>query len=200
MRTTQPPSPTTAWSAIRAAAGKLGSLRLAQGLLRIAPGLPAAAVAGAAILFFAWSCEHGARQREAAEAQQAKKQAAEQISQLEKQAASAVRDAQQSSQAAKELEGQRQQLARDADGLRQSLDSLRNQELVRARELAGLTTEEVAKRVAARLQVAAGTLACACEPGATQESQQARSACRHRMARRRWSCRTRACGRWKAPS
>ena len=152
MSTTQPPSPTTAWSAIRAAAGKLGSLRVAQGLLRVAPGLPAAAVAGVAILFFAWSCEHGARQREAAEARQAKKQAAEQISQLEKQAASAVRDAQQSSQAAREIEGQRQQLARDADGLRQSLDSLRNQEIVRASELAGLTTEEVAKRVAERLR------------------------------------------------
>jgi hypothetical protein len=152
MSTTQPPSPTTAWSAIRAAAGKLESLGLAQKLLRIAPGLPAAAVAGVAILFFAWSCEHGARQREAAKAQQAKKQAAEQISELQKQAASAVRQAQQSSQAAKELEGKRQQLARDADGLRQSLDSLRNQELVRASELAGLNTEEVVKRVTARLQ------------------------------------------------
>jgi len=152
MGTSKPPSPTTALSAILAAASKLGGLRLAQGLLRIAPGLPAAALAGVAILFFAWSCEHRARQREAAEAQQAKKQAAEQISQLEKQAASAVRDAQQSSQAAKELEGQRQQLARDADGLRQSLDSLRNQELVRANELASLTTEEVVKQVTARLQ------------------------------------------------
>jgi hypothetical protein len=152
MGTSKPPSPTTALRAILAAASKLGGLRLAQGLLRIAPGLPAAALAGVAILFFAWSCEHRARQREAAEAQQAKKQAAEQISQLEKQAASAVRDAQQSSQAAKELEGQREQLAREADGLRQSLDSLRNQELVRANELASLTTEEVVKRVAARLQ------------------------------------------------
>jgi hypothetical protein len=125
---------------------------LAQGLLRIAPGLPAAALAGLVVLSFAWSCEHRARQREAAEAQQAKKQAAEQISQLEKQAASAVRDAQQSTQAAKELEGQRQQLAHDADGLRQSLDSLRNQELVHASELASLTTEEVVKQVTARLQ------------------------------------------------
>jgi len=152
MGTSKPPSPTTALSAILAAASKLGGLRLAQGFLRIAPGLPAAALAGVAILFFAWSCEHRARQHEAAEAQQAKKQATEQISQLEKQAASAVRDAQQSSQAAKELEGQRQQLARDADGLRQSLDSLRNQELVRANELASLTTEEVVKQVTARLQ------------------------------------------------
>ena len=152
MGTSKPPSPTTALSAILAAASKLGGLRLAQGFLRIAPGLPAAALAGVAILFFAWSCEHRARQHEAAEAQQAKKQATEQISQLEKQAASAVRDAQQSSQAAKQLEGQRQQLARDADGLRQSLDSLRNQELVRANELASLTTEEVVKQVTARLQ------------------------------------------------
>ena len=72
MGTSKPPSPTTALSAILAAASKLGGLRLAQGLLRIAPGLPAAALAGVAILFFAWSCEHGARQREAAEAQQAK--------------------------------------------------------------------------------------------------------------------------------
>ncbi len=153
MGTTNPPSPTTDLNAIRAAASKLGSLGLVQGLLRIAPGLPAAALAGVVILFFAWSCEHRERQREAVEAQQAKKQAAEQISQLEKQATSAVRDAQQSTQAAKELEGQRQQLAHDADGLRQSLDSLRNQELVHASELASLTTEEVVKRVTARLQV-----------------------------------------------
>jgi hypothetical protein len=152
METTKPPSPATVLSAIRAAASKLGSLGLVQGLLRIAPGLPAAALAAVVILFFAWSCEHRARQREAAEAQQAKKQAAEQISQLEKQAASAVRDAQQSSQAAKELASQRQQLAGEADGLRQSLDSLRNQELVHANELASLTTEEVVNRVAARLQ------------------------------------------------
>jgi len=152
MGTTQPPSPTTVLSAIRGAIGKLGSLGLVQGLLRIAPGLPAAALAGLAILFFAWSCEHRARQHEAAETQQAKKQAAQQISELQKQAASAVRDAQRSSQAAKELEGQRQQLARDADGLRRSLDSLRNQELVRANDLANLTTEEVVKRVMARLE------------------------------------------------
>ncbi len=152
MGTTQPPSPPTAWSAIRAAASKLGGLHLAQGLSRIAPGLPAAALAGVAILFFAWSCEHRARQHEAAEAQQAKKQAAAQISQLEKQAASAVRDAQQSSQAAKELESQRQQLAHDADGLRQSLDSLRSQQLAHENELASLTTEEVVKQVMARLQ------------------------------------------------
>jgi hypothetical protein len=152
MGTSKPPSPTTNLSAIRAAASKLGSLPLVQGLLRIAPGLPAAALAGVAILFFAWSCEHRARQREAAEAQQAKKQAAAQISQLEKQAASAVRDAQQSSQAAKELESQRQQLAHDADGLRQSLDSLRSQQLAHENELASLTTEEVVKQVMARLQ------------------------------------------------
>ena len=152
MGTTQPPSPTTGLNAIRTAASKLGLFRLAQGLLRIAPGLPAAALAGLAILFFAWSCEHRARQRETAEAQQAKKQAAEQISHLQKQAASAVRDAQLSTQATKDLEGQRQQLARDADGLRQSLDSLRSQQLTHENELANLTTEEVVKQVAARLQ------------------------------------------------
>ena len=152
MGTTQPPSPTTGLNAIRTAASKLGLFRLAQGLLRIAPGLPAAALAGLAILFFAWSCEHRARQRETAEAQQAKKQAAEQISDLQKQAASAVRDAQLSTQATKDLEGQRQQLARDADGLRQSLDSLRSQQLTHENELANLTTEEVVKQVAARLQ------------------------------------------------
>ena len=236
MGTTQPPSPTTVLSAIRAAASKLGGLGLAQGLLRIAPGLPAAALAGVAILFFAWSCEHRARQREAAEAQQAKKQAAEQISQLEKQAASAVRDAQQSSQAAKELEGQRQQLAREADGLRQSLDSLRNQELVHANELASLTTEEVVNRVAARLQEQGignreqGTAAAALNPltrpatadesapaghplpqGGEGNSRGARMPGARGQGKThlpirpphhlpRWCCRTRACGRWKAPS
>jgi len=158
MGTTQPPSLTTGLSAIRTAASKLGLLRLAQGLLRIAPGLPAAALAGLVILFFAWSCEHRARQRETAEAQQAKKQAAAQISALQKQAASAVRDAQLSTQAAKEIEGQRQQLARDADGLRQSLDSLRSQQLTHENELASQTTEEVVKQVTARLQAAQALL------------------------------------------
>jgi len=152
MGAVKPPSPPSDLSTTRAAGSKLAGLSLVQGLLRIAPGLHVAALAGLVILFFAWSCEHRARQREAAEAQQAKKQAAEQIARLEQQASSAVRDAQQSTQAAKEIEGQRQQLARQADGLRQSLDSLHKQELARDNELASLTTEEVVKRVAARLQ------------------------------------------------
>ena len=48
MGTTKPPSPTTDLSALRSAASKLSSLSLVQGLLRIAPGLPAAALAGVA--------------------------------------------------------------------------------------------------------------------------------------------------------
>jgi hypothetical protein len=152
MGTTKPPSPTTGLSAIRAAANKLSSLSLVQGLLRIAPGLPAAALAGVVIMFFAWSCEHRARQRQAIEAQQIKKQSAEQISLLAQQASSALKDAHQSAQAAKELEGQRQQLARKADALQQSLESLHSQQLAHENELASLTTEEVVKRVMARLQ------------------------------------------------
>jgi hypothetical protein len=152
MGTTKPPLPTTGLSAIRAAASKLSSLSLVQGLLRIAPGLPAAALAGVVIMFFAWSCEHRARQRQAIEAQQIKKQSAEQISRLQQQASSALKDAHQSAQAAKELAGQRQELAREADGLRQSLESLRKVKLTQNNELASLTTEEVVKRVAARLQ------------------------------------------------
>ena len=81
-----------------------------------------------------------------------KKQAAEQISQLEQQAAGALQDAKQSAQAVRELEGQRQQFVREAEGLRQSLDSLRKQELARANEVATLPTSEVVKRVASRLQ------------------------------------------------
>ena len=152
MGTTKPPSPTTDLSALRSAASKLSSLSLVQGLLRIAPGLPAAALAGVVIMFFAWSCEHRARQRQAIEAQQIKKQSAEQISHLQQQASSALKDAHQSAQAAKELEGQRQQLARKADALQQSLESLRSQQLAHENELASLTTEEVVKRVMARLQ------------------------------------------------
>jgi uncharacterized membrane-anchored protein YhcB (DUF1043 family) len=151
MGTAKPPSPTANSSPIRAAS-KLTGLSLVQGLLRIAPGLPAAAVAGLVILFFAWSCEHRARQRELTEAQQVKKQAAEQISRLEQQASSAVRDARQSAQAANQLESQRQQLAHEADGLRESLEALRRQESARDNALANLTTEEVVKRVAARMQ------------------------------------------------
>jgi type III secretory pathway component EscV len=152
MGTNQPPSLTTYSSKIRAAGSKLASLSLVQGLLRIAPGLPAAALAGVAIMFFAWSCERQARRREVTEAKQVKKQAAEEISRLQQQAASALRDAKQSTQAARELEAQRQQLAREAEGLRQSLESLRKQELARTNEVATLPTLEVARRVASRLE------------------------------------------------
>ena len=146
MAATNSPSPATTSSA----AGKLESL--AQGLLRIAPGLPAAALAGVVIMFFAWSCEHRARQREAIEAQQIKKQSAVEISHLQRQASSALKDASQSAQAAKELEGQRQQLARQAKTLQENLESLRQKQLSQNNQLAGLSTEEVVKRVMARLE------------------------------------------------
>jgi uncharacterized protein YoxC len=137
---------------ILAAGRKLASLSLAPGLLRTIPSLPTAALAGVVIMFFAWSCEHQARQRDMAEAKQVKKQAAEQISRLEQQAAASLRDAKQSAQAVRELEAQRQQLVREAEGLRQSLESLRQQELARANEVATLPTSEVVSRVASRLQ------------------------------------------------
>jgi type III secretory pathway component EscV len=123
-----------------------------QGLLRIIPGLPTVALAGLVIMFFAWSCEHQARRRDRAEAKQVKKQAAEEISRLQQQAAGSLRDAQQSAQAVRELEAQRQQLVREAAGLRQSLESLRQQEVARANEVATLPTSEVVSRVASRLQ------------------------------------------------
>jgi hypothetical protein len=147
-----PPSPTTYLGKILAAGRKLASLSLVQGLLRMVPGLPAAALAGVVIMFFAWSCEHQARQRDIEAAKQVKKQADEQISQLQQQAAGALRDAKQSTQAALELEAQRQQFVREAEGLRQSLESLRQQELARANEVATLPTSTVASRVASRLQ------------------------------------------------
>ncbi|MGD0124106.1 MAG: hypothetical protein ABSF46_02015 [Terriglobia bacterium] len=158
MGTTKPPSPTTDLSALRSAASKLSSLSLVQGLLRIAPGLPLAALAAVVIMFFAWSCEHRARQREAVEAQQIKKQSTEQISRLQQQASSALKDATESAQAAKELEGQRQQLTRQADALQQSLESLRKEELTHDSELASQSTEQVVKQVMARLQVAQALL------------------------------------------
>jgi hypothetical protein len=152
MGTNHPPSPPTELSKIRAAGHKQASLSLLQGLLRIVPGLPAAALAGVVILFCAWSCEHQARRREMLEAKQVKKQTAEEISQLQQQVAGALRDAKQSAQAARELEAQRQQFAPEAEGLRQSLELLRKQELVRINEVATLPTMEVANRVASRLQ------------------------------------------------
>jgi hypothetical protein len=103
-------------------------------------------------MFFTWSCERQARRRDTAEAQQVKKQAAEEISRLQQQAAGALRDAKQSAQAVRELEAQRQQLAREAEGLRHSLESLRKQELARTDEVATLPTSEVVSRVASRLQ------------------------------------------------
>ena len=152
MGTNQPASLSTDLSKIRAAGRELASLSVVQGLLRIVPGLPTAALAGVAVMFLAWSCEHQARRREAAQAAQVKKQAAEEISRLQQQAAGAVRDAKQSTQAAQELETKRQQLAREAEGLRQSLESLRKQELARTNEVATLPTQEVASRVASRLE------------------------------------------------
>ena len=152
MGTNQPASLSTDLSKIRAAGRELAGLSVVQGLLRIAPGLPAAALTGVAVMFLAWSCEHQARRREAAQAAQVKKQAAEEISRLQQQAAGAVRDAKQSTQAAQELETKRQQLAREAEGLRQSLESLRKQELARTNEVATLPTQEVASRVASRLE------------------------------------------------
>jgi uncharacterized protein HemX len=137
---------------IVAAGRKLASLSQVQGLLRSILGLPTAALAAVVIMFFAWSCERQARRRDTVEAQQVKKQAAEEISRLQQQAASAVRDAKQSAQAVRELESQRQQLARQAEGLRQSLESLRKQELARADEVATLPTSDVVSRVASRLQ------------------------------------------------
>jgi len=147
-----PLSLTTCLGKILAAGRKLVSPSLAQGLLRIVPGLSAAALAGVVIMFFAWSCERQARQRDTLQAQQVKKQAAEEISQLRQQAASALRDAQQSAQAVRALEAQQQQLVREAEGLRQSLESLRQQELARTDEVATLPTSEVASRVASRLE------------------------------------------------
>jgi uncharacterized protein YoxC len=152
MGNSRPLSLTTCLGKILAAGRKLASLSLAPGLLRMVPGLPTAALAGVVIMLFAWSCEHQARQRDMAEAKQVKKQAAEQISRLEQQAAASLRDAKQSAQAVRELEAQRQQLVREAEGLRQSLESLRQQELARANEVATLPTSEVASRVASRLQ------------------------------------------------
>jgi septal ring factor EnvC (AmiA/AmiB activator) len=120
--------------------------------LRSLASLLAAALAGVVIMFFAWSCERQALRRDAAQAEEVKKQAAQAISKLQQQAAGAIRDAQQSAQAVRELESQRQKLTRDAEGLRQSLDSLRQQELARINEVATLPTSEVASRVASRLQ------------------------------------------------
>ena len=152
MGSNQPLSLTTCLGKIGAAGRKLASLSLVQGLLRSIPGLPAAALAGVVIMFFAWSCERQARRRDTVQAQQVKKQAAEEISRLQQQAAGALRDAKQSAQAVRELEAQRQQLARQAEGLSQSLESLRKQELARADEVATLPTSEVVSRVASRLQ------------------------------------------------
>ena len=152
MATHHPPSLPTGLSRIGALGRKLASLKVAQGLLRIAPGLPAAALAGVVIMFCAWSCEHQARRREVIEAKQVKKQTGEEIASLQQQVAGALRDAKQSTQVARELEAQRQQLAREAEGLRQSLESLRKQELTRINEVATLPTAEVANRVASRLQ------------------------------------------------
>jgi len=143
---------TTCLGKIRAAGRKLASLGSLRWLVRMFPGLPAAALAGVVIMFFAWSCEHRARQRDIEAAKQVKKQTDEEISFLRLKVTSALRDAKQSAQAAQELEGQRQELVREAEGLRQSLESLRQQELAHTNEVATLPTSEVMSRVASRLQ------------------------------------------------
>jgi septal ring factor EnvC (AmiA/AmiB activator) len=121
-------------------------------LLTDLKALPAAALAGLLIMFFAWSCERQARQRDTAEAEQVKKQSAADISRLQQQAAGALRDAKQSAEAVQRLESERQQLARQAEGLQQRLASLHQQELAHASEVAALSSAEVTRRVASRLQ------------------------------------------------
>jgi hypothetical protein len=152
MANSGPLSPITCLGKIRAAGRKLASLSSLRWLLRMFPGLPAAALAGVVIMFFAWSCEHQARQRDIEAAKQVKKQTDEEISFLRLKVTSALRDAKQSAQAAQELEGQRQKLVREAEGLRQRLESLRQQELAHTNEVATLPTSEVVSRVASRLQ------------------------------------------------
>ncbi len=145
-------SPTTNSGSTAAPAPKPASLSQVQGLLNFIQGLPAAALVGVVFMFFAWSCERQAHQREADEAKQVKKQDDAQISQLQQQAAGAVRDALQNTQAARNLEAQRQGFVLDAERLRQSLESLRNEALARTNEVATLPTSVVASRVAALLQ------------------------------------------------
>jgi hypothetical protein len=143
---------TTCSGKMDSAGRRLASLKLAQGLLELVLGLPAAALVGVVSMFLVWSCEQQARRHDMVEAKQVKKQAAEEISRLQGQAARALRDAHTSAEVARKLEAQRQQLAREAERLRQSLESLRQQELARANEVATLPTSEVASRVATRLQ------------------------------------------------
>jgi len=152
MGTCHPPSAPTELSKLGAAGRKLASLNVAQWLIRIAPGLPAAALAGVAIMFCAWTCEHQARRQAVIEAKQVKKQTDQEISRLQQQAAGSLEAARQSAQAARELEAQRQQLARETEGLLQSLESLRKEEFARLNEVATLRTQEVASRVATRLE------------------------------------------------
>ncbi len=68
MGSKQPLSVTTCLGKIAAAGRKLASLSLVQGLLRSIPNLPAAALAGVVIMFFAWSCERQARRRDTVQA------------------------------------------------------------------------------------------------------------------------------------
>jgi len=133
------------------APARLARLGLLKSLGRSLAAMPAAALAGVAIMFLVWSCERQTRQREAVEARQEEKHAAEEISRLEQQASGAVRNARTSAQAAQELEGRQQELAREAEGLRRSLESLRQLEFARSSEVATLPTSEVASRVASRL-------------------------------------------------
>jgi hypothetical protein len=151
MGNSRPPSLVTHLGKALSAPARLVRLGLLKALWRSLSAMPAAALAGVAVMFLIWSCERQARQREAVEARQEAKQAAQEISRLQKQASSAVRDARENAAAAHELEAQQQQLAREAAGLRQSLESLRQQELARANEVATLPTSEVVSRVASRL-------------------------------------------------
>jgi len=130
---------TTRWNEILRA---VRALRLAQMLLRKVPGLSAVAVAGAALFFQSWSCQHQAQEREMREARQIEKRTGAEISRLKQQAAGALRDAQQSAENARQLESQRQRLEREAAGLRQKLAALRGEEQASGVRLQGPGQEE----------------------------------------------------------
>jgi chromosome segregation ATPase len=150
---------------MKARLARAGAARLAAERLRAiiasarraagwALALPLKVWVAAAALIFAglWLQEHDARVRAAAELQRVKQQTTQQVVALQSQAEAAVRAANRKNAAAVAgLEAQRRKIVQRADQLTAQLQSLRQQQQKRDREIVAMPPEELAKQLAQRL-------------------------------------------------
>jgi hypothetical protein len=110
------------------------------------------AIGGCLLLALAWVHERDARLRRSLELEQLKSETAARVKELEAQSEEALRAAnQRNALVIRELEASRLELAKKGEELRQRLAALERDERVRVERVATLPSQELAERVAARL-------------------------------------------------